>query len=503
MALRLYNTLSREKEIFEPVEPGKVGIYVCGPTVYKDSHIGHAVGPVIFDALKKYLTFKGYQVKLVINITDVDDKLIIESKARHISMDELAQEVSAGYFESMDKLGVNSIDLYPRATEHIKEIIDMIQKLGENNAAYAVDGDVYCDISECKDYGKLSHRRSEDQKDGSRELAGSEKRNAGDFALWKKAEEGEIGWESPWGYGRPGWHIECSAMSTKYLGETFDIHGGGLDLIFPHHENEIAQSETATGKPFANYWLHNGLTRMKTKSASGEWQDEKMSKSLGNIQPLKEILETYPPQCIRFFLLSTHYRRPIDFSEESIEASKKGLMNIYRTLERLERLDGDSDLFTTEGNVKKMSEKINGDADQALFDAVAQGHLRYLESLDDDFNTAGAIAVLHDLSSAINRYIDKQQLERQGGEHGRMMAIESGRMLTWLGQVIGLLEGPLEKQEGGDALAGQLMEVFIALRAEARKEKNFALADAIRDKLTALKIVIEDRPDGAIWRKEQ
>ncbi len=503
MALRLYNTLSREKEIFEPVEPGKVGIYVCGPTVYKDSHIGHAVGPVIFDALKKYMVFKGYDVKLVINITDVDDKLIIESKARNISMDELAAEVSAGYFKSMEKLGVNSIDLYPRATEHIEEIINMIQKLAENNAAYAVDGDVYCDIGQCKDYGKLSGRRSEDQKEGSRKLAGSDKRNAGDFALWKKAEEGEIGWESPWGYGRPGWHIECSAMSMKYLGETFDIHGGGLDLIFPHHENEIAQSETATGKTFAKYWMHNGLTRMKTKSASGQWQDEKMSKSLGNIKPLKEILETYQPQCIRFFLLSTHYRRPIDFSEESIEASKKGLMNIYRTLERLERFEGDNDLYGVKGNIKKMSDSLDGEADTELFDAVGQGHLRYLEALDDDFNTAGAIAVLHELSSAINRYADKQQLEMQGSDHGRMMAIESGRVMCWLGQIIGLLEGPLSKDDGGDELGGKLMEVFIELRAEARKEKNFALADAIRDKLKALDIVIEDRPDGAIWRKGQ
>ena len=507
MALRLYNTLTRSKEIFEPVAPGKVGIYVCGPTVYKDSHIGHAVGPVIFDSLKKYLTYKGYDVTLVVNITDVDDKLIIESEKRGVSVQELAKEVSANYFEAMDKLGVNNIDHYPRATEHIADIINLIQQLGENDAAYTVEGDVYFDISKCKDYGKLSHRRAEDQMQGSRDLEGGGKRNAGDFALWKKTEDSEIGWDSPWGRGRPGWHIECSAMSSKYLGETFDIHGGGLDLIFPHHENEIAQSETATGKTFAKYWMHNGLTRMQTKAAGGQWQSEKMSKSLDNIKSLKEILEEYPPEAIRFFLLSTHYRRPIDFSAEAVQATVKGMMNIYRLLDRLERVGGRDgkldDLYTSRYDVQQVEEELaDSDADKELLEAVRQSQLRYLELLDDDFNTAGAISILHDLCGTINRYIDQQRLEIGGTEQAKQLAMQAGRMLTTLGQIIGLLERPLQTDNQNDELVGELMNVLIELRADARSDKNYAMADAIRDKLKDIGVVIEDRPDGAIWRKE-
>jgi len=499
MSLRLYNTLTRQKEIFEPVTPGKVGIYLCGPTVYKDSHIGHAVGPVIFDALKRYLTYKGYKVTLIINITDVDDKLIIEAASRGITVKELAEEVSAGYFESMKALGVTSVDIYPRATEHIGDIINIIQKLGENNAAYVADGDVYFDISKCKDYGKLSNRSSEDQLQGSRELAGSGKRNAGDFALWKKAGEDEIGWDSPWGKGRPGWHIECSAMSMKYLGETFDIHGGGLDLIFPHHENEIAQSETATCKCFAKYWMHNGLTRVKTKASSGQWKSEKMSKSLGNIKPLREMLSEYPAQYTRFFLLSTHYRRPIDFSEDSMAAVQKGVKNLYRLLERIERIGG-GDLYAADCDARQMSELARNEADKELVETVLQSRLRYLEMLDDDFNTAGAIAVLHELCNTINRYIDKQQLEIKKSDYIKQLILESGRMLTSLGQILGLLQEPLAKEDAGDnELAGQLMELLLELRGQARADKNFALSDAIRDKLAKLNITIEDRPDGAKW----
>ena len=361
MALRLYNTLSKRKELFEPVEPGRVGIYLCGPTVYKESHIGHAVGPVIFDALKKYLTHKGFGVKLIVNITDVDDKLIKESAERGIGMGELAEEVSAGYFEAMDKLGVDSIDEYPRATDHIEQIVELIGRLEGRDAAYAVDGDVYFDVSKCADYGKLSHRHTDDQVEGSRELAGSGKRQSADFALWKASGEDEPGWESPWGRGRPGWHVECSAMSMHYLGETFDIHGGGLDLVFPHHENEIAQAETASGRGFAKYWMHNGLTRIKTKAASGEWQDAKMSKSLGNIRMIKELLGQYPAQVIRFFLLSTHYRRPIDFSDEAIQSVQKGMMNIYRLLERAARLSG-QDVYETACSVERLGQlaKVSG-----------------------------------------------------------------------------------------------------------------------------------------------
>ncbi len=503
MALRLYNTLTNQKELFEPIEPGKVGIYVCGPTVYKDSHIGHAVGPVIFDALKKYLVYKGYHVKLVVNITDVDDKIILESQRLGISMNELAQQVSKGYFEALDKLGVDSIDIFPRATEHISHIIELIQRLGENGAAYEVNGDVYFDISRCPNYGCLSNRKSEDQAEGTRQLAGSGKRNSGDFALWKAAGDSEVGWDSPWGRGRPGWHIECSAMSMHYLGETFDIHGGGMDLVFPHHENEVAQSVTATGKPFAKYWLHNGLTRVRTKAAGGEWKNEKMSKSLGNIKPIKELLEEYPPQAIRFFLLSTHYRRPIDFSDDAIQSVLKGMTNIYRLLERVARLSQE-EVYCTKCSVAAMEELARSDEDKAFKDEINGAQLHYLETLDDDFNTAGAIAVLYELCNSINRYIDQQRLETHANKECLTLALEGARMITQLGQILGLLHEPIEKSvASGDILSGQLMELFIEMRAGARKDKNFALADMIRSRLKQIHIVLEDRPDGSTdWHKE-
>ncbi len=497
MALRLYNTVSKEKELFEPVNPGKVGIYVCGPTVYKPSHIGHAVGPVIFDALKKYLSYKGYEVKLVINITDVDDKMIIEAGNRGISVAELAKEVSASYFEAMSLLGVDSIDEYPRATDHIQGMFDLIQKLMEKDAAYAVDGDVWFDVSKCADYGKLSHRNLDDQISGTRQLASNSKRNPGDFALWKNAEPEEIGWQSPWGYGRPGWHIECSAMSMKILGETFDIHGGGMDLVFPHHENEIAQSETATGCVAAKYWMHNGLTRVKTKSASGEWKDEKMSKSLGNVRTLKDLFKEYDPQLIRFFLLSTHYRRPIDFSGEALDAVRKGMMNLQRTIERVGRISK-ADIYG-HGCDLALLESTAVDRDADIVREAGQSQLKYLEALDDDFNTAGALAVLFQYCTSLNRYIDQNGLEGSCDENGRVVLANLGRMITSLGSIIGLLTSPIESSAGNDELVNDLMQIFIELRADARKDKNWALADAIRDKLKVADIVIEDRPDGAVW----
>ncbi|MBN2064557.1 MAG: cysteine--tRNA ligase [Sedimentisphaerales bacterium] len=500
MALRLYNTVSKEKELFEPVNPGKVGIYVCGPTVYKPSHIGHAVGPVIFDALKKYLTFKGYQVTLVVNITDVDDKMIIEAANRGISVAELADEVSASYFEAMNLLGVDSIDMFPRATAHIEDMFDLIRKLMAKDAAYAVDGDVWFDVSKCRDYGKLSHRKTDDQLSGTRKLASESKRNPGDFALWKKAQPDEIGWQSPWGYGRPGWHIECSAMSMKILGETFDIHGGGMDLVFPHHENEIAQSETATGCVAAKYWMHNGLTRVKTKSASGEWQNEKMSKSLGNVKTLKELFVEYDPKLVRFFLLSTHYRRPIDFSAEALDAVQKGMMNLLRTIERVGRITK-TDIFKLGCDLSLLESKAQ-DRDREMVKEAGQAQLKYLEALDDDFNTAGALAVLFQYSTMLNRYIDHNQLEGSCDDNARIVLAQLGAMITSLGRVIGVLTGPLNSAANdNNGLVDQLMQIFIELRAQARKDKNWALADAIRDKLKAVAISIEDRPEGAVWQQ--
>src|SRR4051812_48672291 len=274
MSLRVYNTLTKQKELFEPVRPGKVGIYLCGPTVYKPPHIGHMVGPVIFDAIKRYLLYKGYEVTWVVNVTDVDDKLIDAAAKLNTNMADLASRHTQDYFEALQLLGVEGIDRFPKASEHMAEIINTTQRLIEKGVAYAADGNVWFDVARDPDYGKLSKRKVDEQESGTRELAGSGKRNPADFALWKAAKPGEPAWESPWGKGRPGWHIECSAMSMRYLGETFDIHGGGMDLMFPHHENELAQSESATGKPFVKYWMHNGLTRVRTKAKGGEWKTE-------------------------------------------------------------------------------------------------------------------------------------------------------------------------------------------------------------------------------------
>src|SRR3954471_10784906 len=315
MSLRVYNTLTKQKEIFEPVKPGKVGMYLCGPTVYKPPHIGHMVGPVIFDAVKRYLAFKGYDVTWIVNITDVDDKLINAANEEKVTVQDVAERCTKQYMESLGALGVDTIDRFPKASEHMEEIVALIKTLIEKGVAYAADGNVWFDVTKDEDYGKLSHRKAEEQEAGSRSLEGSGKKNPADFALWKPAKPGEPTWNSPWGQGRPGWHIECSAMSMKYLGPTFDIHGGGMDLMFPHHENELAQSECATGQTFAKYWMHNGLTRMKTKLAGGEVKNEKMSKSLGNVVDAKSAIADLGPDLLRYPILTTHYRSPIDFGD--------------------------------------------------------------------------------------------------------------------------------------------------------------------------------------------
>src|SRR5947208_3382649 len=329
MALRVYNTLSRQKEPFETVQPGKVGMYVCGPTVYKPSHIGHMVGPIIFDTVKRYLTYLGYQVTFVVNITDVDDKLIVQAQKQNTTVPELAERVTADYYRNLERLNVTGIDHMPRATQYIAEITRLIQGLIDKGFAYPADGDVYFDVTRDTDYGKLCHRDPEQLEAGARIEVSDKKRNPGDFALWKAAKPGEPKWDSPWGQGRPGWHIECSAMSMRLLGQTLDVHGGGLDLQFPHHENELAQSESYTGVPFTRYWMHNGL--MKTG-------DDKMSKSKGNEIVVAELLKHHEAETLRFFLLSTHYRRPIDYSEDRLHEVRRGLEGFYRLFERFERI---------------------------------------------------------------------------------------------------------------------------------------------------------------------
>ena len=507
--LRVYNTLTKQKEPFKTVVPGKVTMYVCGPTVYKPSHLGHMVGPVIFDTVKRYLVYLGYEVKFVVNITDVDDKLIIEAPKQGISVSELAERVTRDYVENLKKLNVTGIDQMPRATHHIGDIIEIIEGLIRKEYAYPANGDVYFDVTRDDDYGKLCNRDPEQLEAGARIEVSDKKRSPGDFALWKSAKPGEPAWDSPWGKGRPGWHIECSAMSMKLLGQTLDIHGGGLDLQFPHHENELAQSESYNGCTFVNYWMHNGLMRIhsqasKIKDASplapggrgvggeGGTEPQKMSKSLGNEIVVSEIFKRHQAETLRFFLLATHYRRPIDYSEERLEEVRRGLDGFYRFFERFERITKKS-FFT-------LPASVGGEGE------FADLRKRFLDHMDDDFNTGGAVGVLYELLSALNRFADACQLELGKGSADDVKTFEQGvAYLKELSRILGIFEKPLEKPKADDAshqLVGGLMQLLIDLRAEARKAKNFALGDQIRKRLTELGVTLEDRPAGTIWRKE-
>jgi len=500
MSLRIYNTLTQEKELFEPVTPGKVRMYVCGPTVYKPSHIGHAVGPIIFDTIKRYFVYKGYEVTWVVNITDVDDKLIDEARPQGCSVTELAERVTANYLEAMTQLGVRGIDHIPKASEHIPDIIDMCQRLIAKGAAYVSGGDVYFDVTADADYGKLSGRKTEDQQAGSRELAGGEKRHPGDFAMWKASkpdEPPEVQFDSPWGKGRPGWHIECSAMSVRYLGESFDIHGGGMDLIFPHHENEIAQSETCFDKPFAKYWMHNGLTRFNTKKISKS--DREMRKLMEGLV-LGNLLSKYTGELLRFLVLSTHYRRPIDFSDEEIAAKKKGLDAFYRLFERVQRITG-RDPYAGGEELDKAHASAQTDTEKDFVRQCLEHRVRFLETMDDDFNTGGAVGVLFEMAAAINRFIEHERLETAKAERPRALAAAGVQTLRSLSGLLGLFEVRPIEPGAGDGLVDDLMQVLIAVRAEARQTKQYALADMIRDRLTGLGITLEDRADGTAWRR--
>ncbi|MBI2823228.1 MAG: cysteine--tRNA ligase [Planctomycetia bacterium] len=512
MSIRVYNTLTKTKEPFEPVEPGKVGIYLCGPTVYKPSHIGHMVGPVIFDAVKRYLVYCGYQVTWVVNITDVDDKLIAESAARGMSMSQLAEEMTADYMDNLAAMGIDTVDHFPRATATMDEIIRLTQTLIDKGFAYAAGGDVYFDVARDAEYGKLSNRSVESMHGDGGEMAGR-KRAAADFALWKSAKPGEPSWDSPWGPGRPGWHIECSAMSRKLLGETFDIHGGGLDLVFPHHENEIAQSECAHGKPQAKYWMHNGLMqasseigkvggRATREIADGDQaaqESGKLGKSKG-ASAFRELLAIYAGETIRFFVLSTHYRRPIDFSTERIDEVDKGLATFYRFFQRYERITGES-FYRLEAPASRTA----GDsaaAESTLPPDVADCRQRFLASMDDDFNTGGAIGDLFELVRALNKFVDGESLEESAKATPAAVATfrAGARTLRELAATLGLFRAPPKAPVGAsDALTGQLLDLLAAVRSELRKAKNFAMADSIRDRLAALGVTLEDRPDGTAW----
>ena len=511
--IEIYNTLSKRKERFATVKPGEVGMYLCGPTVYKPSHIGHMVGPVIFDTVKRYLEYSGWKVTWVVNITDVDDKIIAESLARGTSMQAVAEEMTADYLANLASLGVTGIDTMPKATDHIGTIIAFIEGLLAKDLAYASDGDVYFDVLKDADYGKLTNRSVEAMQ-GEGGSTAERKRSAADFALWKRAKPGEPAWDSPWGPGRPGWHIECSAMARAILGEHFDIHGGGLDLVFPHHENEIAQSESLHDCPMATYWMHNGL--MQASGAAGkvggrpraagepaldavaEQTATKISKSTG-AQPFKQLLERHRPEAVRVLLLSTHYRSPIHFGDEPLGESARAMEAFERLFARSERLTGAS-YYTLPFRTRKQGDS----AVAAAGEEVVALRTKFLEAMDDDFNTAGGIATLFDLVRVINRFIDQQGLEKQATAAARATLDAMLSVLRELSGTLGLFLTKPQAAAGGadEALVAKLMELVIEIRARARAGKDFATADIVRTKLTEAGIVLEDRPDGTLWSRK-
>ncbi|MGQ9629923.1 MAG: cysteine--tRNA ligase [bacterium] len=474
MSLRVYNTMTKSKEEFIPAEKNKVKFYVCGPTVYDFFHIGNARCFVIFDVIRRYLEYKGYDVTYVQNITDVDDKIINRAREDGVDAREIAERYTEAFFEDIEKLGIRRADYHPKATDHIGEMIEIVERLIEKGYAYVLDGDVYYDVTKFKDYGKLSGKKLDELMGGARVEVDPRKRNPGDFALWKSSKPGEPSWESPWGPGRPGWHIECSIMSMKYLGETIDIHAGGADLIFPHHENEIAQSEAATGKPFVKYWLHNGFLNIG---------GEKMSKSLGNFFTARDVLKKYDPEVIRFFFLSKHYRHPIDFSEENLKEAEEGLNKFYTVLQNIDSLTQQLD---------ESGERI-GSADQRLEEVVNNLPLRFAMAMDDDFNTAAAIGELFNFIREINIYLS-------GGNKNKELLLDAQKLIRELGAILGIFQRESKVEDIG--LVKDLMNLIVEIRARARAERNWNLADYIRSRLNELNIQLEDRKDGiTIWRR--
>jgi cysteinyl-tRNA synthetase len=458
------------------------------------------VGPVIFDAVKRYLSYKGYDVTWVVNITDVDDKLIKAAEQKNTTVKSLAETCTAQYMECLAMLGIESIDHFPKASDHIPEIIDICKKLIEKDHAYASDGNVWFDVARDADYGKLSHRSVAEQEAGTRDLEGSGKRNAADFALWKAAKPGEPMWDSPWGKGRPGWHIECSAMSMKFLGPTIDIHGGGLDLMFPHHENELAQSESLTGKPFVRYWLHNGLTKVRTKTAGGQLVSKDMHASEGNAIGARQLIEKHGQELFRYMLLSTHYRRPIDFSDDVVAAAGKGLSTFTRLAERIDRITGSANEQLPQEIDQVAGALLESEVGSFVRDAIS-AKMRFLERMDDDFNTADAIAVLHEMAGMINSFLERNRAEMDRPADVVQAAAAAHHTLRKLGKILGLFKQAERQQAVKSDDLDKLMKLLIELRDEARKSKNFALSDRIRDGLKERGFVLEDRPGGTEWRK--
>ncbi|HWR09852.1 cysteine--tRNA ligase [Sporomusa sp.] len=479
MSLKVYNTLTKQKEEFVPITPGKVKMYVCGVTPYNHPHIGNARPFITWDVIRRYLEYSGYDVYHVQNFTDVDDKIINAAKNEQVTWDAIANRYIASYFEVMDTLNIRRAQVYPRVSDHIPEILTMIKTLVDKGFAYAVEGDVYYSVEQFPQYGKLSGRNLEDMKAGARVDVDERKKHPMDFALWKSAKPGEPAWESPWGPGRPGWHIECSVMSYKYLGASFDFHGGGSDLVFPHHENEIAQSEAFTGiEPFVHFWLHNGFITVN---------EEKMSKSLGNFFLVIDILEHFRPEVLRFFILSTHYRSPLDFSDERLEEAGRSLERLRTARENL------TYLATFPAGTS------SGDS-QALAQAATASLAEFVAAMDDDFNTALAISTMFGLAKEINIYHSKVT----GGKIGLDSEVlaQVAKVYSQMADIIGIrIEGSGTAQDGNAELVNELMNLIIDIRQDARQKKDWATADQIRDKLAAAGIVLEDSPQGVRWKK--
>lgn len=479
MTIKVYNTLTKRKEDFVPIVPGKASIYVCGVTPYNHPHVGNARPFVTWDVIHRFLEHEGYDVTHVQNFTDIDDKIINTANEEGVQWYDVCNRYIDSYFEVMDKLHVKRVHVYPRVSEHIADIIKTVQTLIDNGYAYVVDGAVYYSVEKFDHYGELSGRNLEDMMAGARVDVDDRKKNPMDFALWKAAKPGEPSWTSPWGEGRPGWHIECSTMSMKYLGESFDFHGGGSDLIFPHHENEIAQSEGCTGKhPFVHYWLHNGFITVN---------EEKMSKSLGNFFMVIDILKHYDPETLRFFIVSTHYRSPLDFSDARLTEAQKSLARLRTAKENLIALQEMMSAGATDESMQLRAKALE------LRDA-------FMEAMRDDFNTALAISHMFALGKEINIY-HKAVTEAGSKPDGKLLDILA-HVFAEMCSIIGVLEETAAPAAADDSKEAELVEMIIGMRQEARAAKNYALADNLRNQLTALGIVLEDTLQGVKWKKQ-
>lgn len=464
MTIKVYNTLTRQKEVFKSIEPNKVKMYVCGPTVYNYIHIGNARPAIVFDTVRRYLEYKGYEVSYLLNFTDVDDKIINEANRNNEDINRLTERFIEAYKEDVGALGVKPATLHPRVTETMDDIIQFIDDLIKKGYAYESNGDVYFKTRKFEEYGKLSAQSLDELKAGARIQVGQSKEDELDFALWKAAKPGEISWSAPWGEGRPGWHIECSAMVKKHLGDTIDIHAGGQDLTFPHHENEIAQSEARNGKNFANYWLHNGYITI---------EDEKMSKSLGNYILARDLIEKYPPELIRFFMLSVHYRQPINFSDTLITQAKQGFDRIINGYQNLKY---------------RLNHAIDSKANQAYLERLKAIKEKFDQEMNDDFNTANAISVLYELVKEANLLLENAEVSKQ----------ELEQFIALFDQLFEILGLEIANEE---QLLDAEIDQLLVEREKARQEKNFKRADEIRDLLKAQSIILEDTAQGTRWRR--